>query len=219
MSDVRVATQVRSASAAAAQPQPRRQYRPAPAPRPALRLVTADESRRRAATRLWTALATVSACAAVFAVVALHVLLSQGQMDLDRLHDRADREAAVNRTLRVQVAELESPNRVVAAARQRLGMVPPASIVYLPAATGPLTGPPPAATAATATATATAAAATATATPTATPKANGNQGPTTKSTAARTTATTVKPTTANTSAATTTPARSTATTRPAGRAR
>jgi cell division protein FtsL len=209
MSDVRVATQVRSASAAAAQPQPRRQYRPAPAPRPALRLVTADESRRRAATRLWTALATVSACAAVFAVVALHVLLSQGQMDLDRLHDRADREAAVNRTLRVQVAELESPNRVVAAARQRLGMVPPASIVYLPAATGPLTGPPPAATAATATATA----ATATAT------ANGNQGPTTKSTAARTTATTVKPTTANTSAATTTPARSTATTRPAGRAR
>jgi cell division protein FtsL len=85
----------------------------------------------------------------LFFVVFLQVLLTQGQAELDRLNARAEVEAAQNRRLRVAVAELESPDRIVGVARQRLGMVPPATVTYLQAAgpSDPLppvpAGPPP----------------------------------------------------------------------------
>lgn len=105
------------------------------APRPDLRLVErASGSTSRALTRAVTVLAGLLATAGLFLVVCLHVLLTQGQADLDGLRARADAEAARNRRLRVQVAELESPSRIVSAAREHLGMVPPPTVVYLPAA-------------------------------------------------------------------------------------
>jgi hypothetical protein len=67
----------------------------------------------------------------LFCVVVLQVLLTQGQAELDRLERRAEVEAALNRRLRVTVAELESPDRIVGVARRRLGMVPPATVTYL----------------------------------------------------------------------------------------
>ena len=125
--------------------------RPAPGGLPHLRLVPdADPARRRRAlARTCTVLAVVLTAAGLFFVVFLHVLLTQGQADLDRLRARAEVEAAQNRRLRVAVAELESPDRIVGVARGRLGMVPPATVTYLQAvdASTPLPpvppGPPP----------------------------------------------------------------------------
>ena len=108
--------------------------RPAPRGTPDLRLVPdAEPARRRALARTCTALAVVLSAAGLFFVVFLHVLLTQGQADLDRLRARAEVEAAQNRRLRVAVAELESPDRIVGVARGRLGMVPPAAVTYLQA--------------------------------------------------------------------------------------
>ena len=42
---------------------------------------------------------------------------------------------AENQRLRLDVARLESPSRIVAEAQARLGMVPPAVVIYLPAQT------------------------------------------------------------------------------------
>ena len=109
--------------------------RPERAPRPDLHVVDrAARPASRALMRVVTVLAGLLATAGLFLVVCLHVLLTQGQADLDSLRARADAESARNRRLRVQVAELESPSRIVAAARERLGMVPPVTVVYLPAA-------------------------------------------------------------------------------------
>jgi cell division protein FtsL len=76
---------------------------------------------------------------AVFGVVAAHVVLTQRQFRLDALETKAaDAEARYER-LRLEVAQLEAPERVVAAAQQ-LGMVPPATVTYV-ASTRPSTRP------------------------------------------------------------------------------
>ena len=181
-------TLVRTSGPAAA---PRRA--PAPGRTPQLHVVPDDaaERRRRRLTRACTALAVVMSAAGLFSVVFLQVLLTQGQAELDGLNRRAEVEAAQNRRLRVAVAELESPDRIVGAARQRLGMVPPAAVTYLQAV-GPAdplppvpAGPPP-------TATTTAAATTTTAAPTTT--APAREAATSRS--APTTAAARRPTTA-----------------------
>ena len=107
--------------------------RPAPAARPRppqLRVVTGGAARRRSLTR-GVAVASVITVAALFGVVVFHVLLNQGQMQLDRLQTRSAQEHARAERLRLDLAALQSPARVVAAARDRLGMVPPAAVAYL----------------------------------------------------------------------------------------
>jgi cell division protein FtsL len=80
-------------------------------------------------------------------VAVAHTLLVQGQIRLDDLDAQLRVEQARYQELRKEVAEMESPTRVVAAAED-LGMVMPEDLVYLqpPAATGPY-GPEPAAAA------------------------------------------------------------------------
>ena len=82
--------------------------------------------------------------AVVFALVAVHVLLAQNQFQLDRLNARSAVEGAQYDRLRLQVAQLESPERVVATAEGRLGMVSPPKVTYLTpnAPTGNGSGPP-----------------------------------------------------------------------------
>ena len=53
------------------------------------------------------------------------------QAELDRLADQADQEQARFQRLRLEVAQLESPERIVAVAQEKLGMVPPAGVTYL----------------------------------------------------------------------------------------
>ena len=121
--------------------------RPAPrtsAPKPApsrpettgapLRVVSDAElqefRRRTRARRLLVAAAMVVALA-LFGVVIAHVMLMQGQFELQQLQQRSAASQAEYDRLRLQVSELESPDRIVAAAQQKLGMVAPQTITYL----------------------------------------------------------------------------------------
>jgi cell division protein FtsL len=67
----------------------------------------------------------------MFLLVASHVLLTQGQFRLQALQRQADEQQARYERLRLEVARLESPERIVAVAQQRLGMVPPPGVKYL----------------------------------------------------------------------------------------
>ncbi len=114
-----------------AQPQVQPRRAPAPPPRPHLWVVGAGEPRPRRVARLVTGALVVAVFAALFATVVLRVLLAQGQVDIDRLTTSIEARQAVQQDLRLAVAELEAPAQIVAAARQRLGMVTPATVVYL----------------------------------------------------------------------------------------
>lgn len=129
------ATQSRRAPAAAA---PARRPAPTPAParkqRPPLRVVTPEETRRvdrRKRARLRIAVAVFVIVGGLFGLVASHVVLTQGQFRLQQLEKKAAESQARYERLRLQVAELESPERIVAAAQERLGMVPPPGVKYL----------------------------------------------------------------------------------------
>ena len=81
------------------------------------------------------------AVACVLGLVVSHVSLAQGQFELEKLQEKAAAEQARYEQLRLQVARLESPSRVVATAQERLGMVAPPNVTYL-SPTGPAPGPP-----------------------------------------------------------------------------
>jgi cell division protein FtsL len=102
--------------------------------RPPLRLVPPDyvppRVRRRRA-RLFVAGLSVLFALGLLGIVSLHVVLTQGQFRLDRLQARATEQQARYEQLRLQVAELESPERIVAVAQERLGMVSPGAVTYL----------------------------------------------------------------------------------------
>ncbi len=88
------------------------------------------EAERRRLVRLLAAAVVVSALLCLFGVVVFHVVLTQNQFRLDSLqNDALDRQARYDR-LRLDVAELESPDRIVADA-QRLGLVTPDKVTYL----------------------------------------------------------------------------------------
>jgi cell division protein FtsL len=67
----------------------------------------------------------------LFAVVVVHVVLAQQQFQLAALSSRITSARAVNDQLRLQVAQLQAPERVVSDAQKQLGMVSPPSITYL----------------------------------------------------------------------------------------
>ena len=119
-----------SASTFAPRPQPLRRA-PAPAARPHLRLVGTGEAGERRTTRLLTSALVFAVLAGLFAIVALRVMLAQGQADIDRLTASIEAQRAVQQDLRLTVAELEAPAQIVAAARQRLGMITPVTVTYL----------------------------------------------------------------------------------------
>lgn len=98
-------------------------------------------TRRRRRARGAAALAGLLAVA-LFGLVTSHVVLTQGQFRLQELRQRAAAEQARYERLRLRVAELESPARVVAAAHERLGMVPPPGVTYL-SPVGTASGPDP----------------------------------------------------------------------------
>jgi cell division protein FtsL len=95
--------------------------------RPALRVVA--PARRRT----WGIVASV-ACGAVFAVMlgltTFQARIAADQLQLDRLHGQVTDAQARYEQLRLEVARLESPTRVVAAAKG-LGMVQPSQPMYL----------------------------------------------------------------------------------------
>ena len=113
----------------------------APAPRPTLRLVPKPRP-RRARRRLLAALGVVVAGTVLFGLAGIHVLLTEGQFRLGRLQGQADDAQAQYVRLRLQVAELESPQRIVAEAQERLGMITPSALTYLTPTTPATTSHP-----------------------------------------------------------------------------
>ncbi|MGH8991466.1 MAG: hypothetical protein ACRDZ7_08060 [Acidimicrobiia bacterium] len=116
--DVRRHHQKALRRARAKAPTPRRR-RSGPAPDRHLRLAL-----------LTTAVLTVGT---IFGAAAFHVLLVQSQFRLDRLADAAATEQQRYEHLRLEVARLSAPERIVATAAERLGMVAPPEVAYLPA--------------------------------------------------------------------------------------
>jgi cell division protein FtsL len=111
----------------------------APAVRPAATPAAAErraelrvvEPRRRLRTGPTFALGAILAFAIAFAVVACQVTLVQGQERLDQLDARIASSTDDHQELRLTVAQLESPARIIEAATTTLGMVPPPAITYL----------------------------------------------------------------------------------------
>ena len=116
-----------------------------PAPRPHLRVVPPNfltaKARRRRARRL-VVRGGVAVAAGMFAVVAFHVVLTQGPLDIQQLEARAQAGTVQQQRLRLETARLESPERVVQDA-EHLGMVPPATVHYLTPAGDPTAKPAP----------------------------------------------------------------------------
>lgn len=123
------------------QPVPEVEPQPVPERRPALRVVPEPAAlRARRLSRLFTGLAAIAVCFGLFGVVCVHVMLAQGQGAVARLSEEVEKQEAEQQRLRLQVAQLESPARVTAAARE-LGMVTPSTVVALAPAS--LADPPP----------------------------------------------------------------------------
>lgn len=97
-------------------------------------------TRARRLSRLFTGLAAIVVCFGLFGIVGLHVVLAQGQGGVERLSVELERQEQEQQRLRLEVAELNAPSRVVEAARSRLGMVAPTTVV--PLAPASLADPP-----------------------------------------------------------------------------
>lgn len=69
--------------------------------------------------------------AAAFGAAAFHVLLVQSEFRLIRLEEQADAAERRYEQLRLEVAQLSSPERIVRTAQERLGMVVPDEVSYL----------------------------------------------------------------------------------------
>lgn len=100
-----------------------------------LRLVRQQARRRAGRRRLFVSGGITLAAAVCMALVALHVLIAENQFTLDRLQQQTSAQQATYEKLRLSVAELESPYRIVSVA-EGLGLQAPASVTYLPATSG-----------------------------------------------------------------------------------
>ncbi|HZQ85020.1 MAG TPA: cell division protein FtsL [Acidimicrobiales bacterium] len=102
--------------------------------RPRLRVVPPNSlspAARRRRGRLVAVVLSGAVVIGLLAIVALHALLSQNQLRLDDIDAKAAAQQARYERLRLEVAELESPSRIVATAQQKLGMVMPPTVTYL----------------------------------------------------------------------------------------
>jgi cell division protein FtsL len=108
--------------------------RRASGPRRHLQVVTdarVTAVRRRRRLRGMLVLLGIAMVLSLFALAAFHAMLASEQASLDRLEERVGDAQARYERLRLDVAELEAPSRIVREAQERLGMVPPEDVTYL----------------------------------------------------------------------------------------
>ncbi len=114
------------------------------APRPQLRLVDDARLQRAARQRRARRLAVTAAVMAGLVFMALagsHAFLVTNQVRIDELQQRVDEAQARHQALRLQVATLEAPDRIVSVAQDDLGLVRPDEVTYLRPAARPLPAP------------------------------------------------------------------------------
>jgi cell division protein FtsL len=116
----------------------RARSRPAPT-RTELRLVQEAKKRSRARQAVCV-FALVIMFSALLASAIFHSVLVAGQQRLDRLDQQVDQRQQVLSRAQLRVAQLSSPSRIVAAAKQR-GMVLPGHTTWLAATPPPTTVP------------------------------------------------------------------------------
>ena len=104
-----------------------------------LRLVRARARRRANGRRLLVSAGIGLLGLFCLGLVTLHVLIAENQFTLDRLTQTAASEQASYEKLRLQVAQLEAPARIVSESEGRLGFVQPGSVTYVPATTSQAT--------------------------------------------------------------------------------
>ncbi|MGH9223004.1 MAG: hypothetical protein ACRD2W_04300, partial [Acidimicrobiales bacterium] len=108
--------------------------------KPRLSLVPDPKTvRARRLSGLFTGVTLIAVCFGLFGVIGMHVLLAQGQDDVQDLQSRLAVEQEREQDLSLEVARLQAPAAVVAAAKAR-GMVVPTTVVALNAAS--LDSPP-----------------------------------------------------------------------------
>lgn len=123
-------------AAALAVPEPFRRPREQPEEKPRhLKVVekappSPAQRRRRARTVVGASIAAAGMVG--LALVYLHVVLAQRQFALDDMQSRVQKAQATYQDLRLQVAELSSPQHIITEAEGKLGMIQPTSVVYLP---------------------------------------------------------------------------------------
>jgi len=115
--------------ARAGAPQRAAPVRPGVAPGRHLRPVERPRPRRSPAVPALVGVGMV--IAALLALAVMHALLIGGQVRLDGMQGDVAAETEAIRRLELRVAELESPDRVLDVARDRLGMVQPSEVGYL----------------------------------------------------------------------------------------
>ncbi|MEA3019322.1 MAG: hypothetical protein QOI47_846 [Actinomycetota bacterium] len=90
-----------------------------------------SSARRRRRLRATLVLTGVGVIVSLFALAAFHAMLASGQARLDQLDQRVSDAQGRYESLRLDVAQLEAPSRIVREAQERLGMVPPPGVTYL----------------------------------------------------------------------------------------
>lgn len=108
---------------------------PAPARRPQHRrsqhLRPVDRPRPKRSPAVPALVAVGIVIAALLGLAVMHAVLIGGQVRLDAMRSGVAAETEAIRRLELRVAELESPDRVLDVARDRLGMVQPTEVGYL----------------------------------------------------------------------------------------
>lgn len=136
------ATATAVATAPARAPRERREERPS------LELVAAQRSRRRLRIAGITTFGLVFG--SMLGLAVFHSVLVQGQLHVDQLDSQIRAEQERQSALRLQVAQLGAPQRIIVAAGEQ-GMVPPDDRKFLPAIIPGSAVPPPVTTKAPAT--------------------------------------------------------------------
>ncbi len=105
---------------------------PRPTANPDLRVVARPRARSASqGRRLLITTCTFLTIVLAFGVAASQVFVAQNQARIDHMSQQLKAEQARYDHLRYQVAELESPERIVAAAHDRLGMIEPPRVTYV----------------------------------------------------------------------------------------
>lgn len=93
-----------------------------------LRLVDRSVPERR---RLGLIAAVVGVVMVLFAIAGAQTLIVSAQADIDRVNTRIAEAEALSENLRVELAQLQSPQNITTVATTKLGMIPSPTPVYL----------------------------------------------------------------------------------------
>lgn len=98
--------------------------------RPTLRVVDAPKPERLRAARVGT-IAGALLFVALFGLAAFQTVLIRAQDRLDDLNHDVATQTELDEQLRLQLADLQSPERIAQVARDRLGMIAPHTVTFL----------------------------------------------------------------------------------------